>query len=187
MVFRSVSQDSPVTSAGGQVACSQYVRSFLGGSPDAPAAEVVGSRARPGRCFASGSGGPPRPPAPLESVDRWPLATIDTQIPGGAAPREPPFVGVVRGVRSPHPRAVCRSLPASARAPGFRNTCVRTGTEGLCGGKWMVSLCPPRYAGGAAGAGRRRAPLPPSNYWPSPPRGVVVGIGFPSPGAFLPW
>ncbi|KAJ5096555.1 hypothetical protein NUU61_005911 [Penicillium alfredii] len=102
---------------------------------------------------------------------RWPQSTL--RFPGGAAPREPPFVGVVRGVRSPHPRAVCRSLPASARAPGFRNTCVRTGTEGLCGGKWMVSLCPPRYAGGAAGAGRRRAPLPPSNYWPSPSAGVV--------------
>ncbi|KAK9605197.1 hypothetical protein V6Z94_009551 [Aspergillus fumigatus] len=55
-------------------------------------------------------------PAPMESVDRWPLASPDTQIPGGSRPAGAALCGRVRGVWTPHPRAVCRSPPAPARA-----------------------------------------------------------------------
>jgi hypothetical protein len=55
-------------------------------------------------------------PALMESVDRWPLASPDTQIPGGSRPAGAALRGRVRGVRTPHPRAVCRSLPAPVRA-----------------------------------------------------------------------
>ncbi|KAJ5453344.1 hypothetical protein N7530_012811 [Penicillium desertorum] len=48
----------------------------------------------------------------------------------GAAPRDPPFAGVVHGVWTLHPRATCRSLPAPSRAPG-RIPCVRTGAGGV--------------------------------------------------------
>jgi hypothetical protein len=71
--------------------------------------------ARAGRCSAR-SPGALWPPAPLESVDGWPLATPDTRFLGGAASWDPPFAGVVHGVRTPHPRAVCRSQPPPARA-----------------------------------------------------------------------
>ncbi|KAJ5319698.1 hypothetical protein N7506_012402 [Penicillium brevicompactum] len=77
-------------------------------------------------------------PASLESVDHWPLAIPDTQIPGGgAAPRNPPFVGVPAGsgpfTRGPY--AAARQRPQGRPE---RNTCVRTGAEGLSGGNWMV-------------------------------------------------
>jgi hypothetical protein len=55
-------------------------------------------------------------PAPMESVDRWPLASPDTQIPGGSRPAGAAVRRRVRGVWTPHPRAVCRSLSAPARA-----------------------------------------------------------------------
>ena len=71
----------------------------------------------PTPCYGTRSPGAFWSPALLESVDRWPLAIPETQIPGGSRPaRNPPFVGVVHGVRTLHPRAVCRSQPAPARA-----------------------------------------------------------------------
>lgn len=47
-------------------------------------------------------------------VGRWPVSI--PRFPGGAAPWDPPFVGVVHGVRTPLLRAVCRSPPAPVRA-----------------------------------------------------------------------
>ncbi len=47
-------------------------------------------------------------------VGRWPVSI--PRFPGGAAPWDPPFAGVVHGVRTPLPRAVCRSPPAPVRA-----------------------------------------------------------------------
>src|SRR3954453_3972534 len=67
----------------------------------------------------------------------------------GAAPRNPPFVGVVHGVWTLHPRAVCRSQPAPARASSW--TCVRTGAEGLSGGNWIMASVPPVRRGGRCG------------------------------------
>src|SRR3954464_7699120 len=80
-------------------------------------------------------------PALLESVDQWSLTIPETQIPGGSRPANPPFVGVVHGVWTLHPRAVCRSQPAPARASSW--TCVRTGAEGLSGGNWIIASVPP--------------------------------------------
>ena len=47
-------------------------------------------------------------------VGRWPVSI--PRFPGGAAPWDPPFVGVVHGVWTPLLRAVCRSPPAPVRA-----------------------------------------------------------------------
>ena len=47
-------------------------------------------------------------------VGRWPVSI--PRFPGGAAPWDPPFVGVVHGVRTPLLRAVCRSPPVPVRA-----------------------------------------------------------------------
>ncbi|GCB20107.1 hypothetical protein AAWM_02992 [Aspergillus awamori] len=113
-------QQSPLLTGGAQV-----LRASLqerGARPPRPLAESETRRlnhARGARCCrVSEVRGPFSSPAPMESVDRWPLASLLLQIPGGAAPREPPFVGVSAGL-DPPPRAVCRSLPAPARAiPG---------------------------------------------------------------------
>ncbi|KAJ5413846.1 hypothetical protein N7509_000473 [Penicillium cosmopolitanum] len=79
---------------------------------------------------------------------RWPHLKPDSW--GGAAPWDPPFAGVVHGVRTLHPRAVCRSPPPPARA-AWRDHCVRTGAEGLSGGNWMAARVTP----GTPGAPRR--------------------------------
>lgn len=55
-------------------------------------------------------------PASLESVDHWPLAIPDTQIPGGSRPAESAVRRRARGVRTLHPRTICRSQTAPARA-----------------------------------------------------------------------
>ena len=97
-----------------------------------------------------------RRPAMMESVDRWPLAILPARFLGGAALREPPFVGVSAGsgpsTRGPHAAAWQRPRGRPARI-----TCVRTGSEGFSGGNWMVAVRS-RYAGGAAAAGRSFVP-----------------------------
>ncbi len=93
---------------------------------------------------------------------RWPFPKL--RFPEGAAPWDPPFAGVVHGVRSLHPRATCRSLPAPSRAPG-RIPCVRTGAEEFSGGNWMVSASP-RCAGGAAATGRLVRPFHLTTFYP---------------------
>ena len=55
-------------------------------------------------------------PAPMGSVDRWPLASLDTQSPGGSRPTVAAVRRRDRGVRTPHPRPVCRSPSAPSRA-----------------------------------------------------------------------
>ena len=52
----------------------------------------------------------------MESVDDWLLAIISPRFLEEAALWDPPFVGVVHGVRPLHPRAICRSQPTPARA-----------------------------------------------------------------------
>ncbi|KAH2941941.1 hypothetical protein KXV49_008581, partial [Aspergillus fumigatus] len=61
-------------------------------------------------------------------VGRWPV--LIPRFPGGAAPREPPFVGVSAGSGPPTrgPYAAARQRPRG-RSDGI--TCVRTGSEGL--------------------------------------------------------
>ncbi|KAH1485907.1 hypothetical protein KXX42_006438, partial [Aspergillus fumigatus] len=85
-------------------------------------------------------------PAPMESVDRWPLASPDTQIPGGSRPAGAALCGRVRGVWTPHPRA-WGQLDGRRRSPG---------------------------APGAVGAaGRRMSPLLDSPTYTPPLRGLV--------------
>ncbi|KAK9555954.1 hypothetical protein V6Z77_007196 [Aspergillus fumigatus] len=84
-------------------------------------------------------------------VGRWP--SPDTQIPGGAAPREAPFVGVSAGSGPLPPRgpyAAARQRPRG-RSDGI--TCVRTGSEGYSGGNWMVVVAPPVRRGRSARPG----------------------------------
>ena len=117
-------------------------------------------------------------PAPMGSVDRWPLAILPTQIPGGSHPVVAAVRRRVHGVWSPHPRAVCRSpLPPSGRSSGvlradrfLRNYNV---------GKWMVACVPPVRRGCRSGRVPRAPPpvmatylLPFRGRGPSPPRGV---------------
>ena len=93
---------------------------------------------------------------------RWPYPKL--RFLEGAAPWDPPFVGVVHGVWTLHPRATCRSLPAPSRASG-RINCVRTGAEEFSGGNWMVSASP-RYAGGAVATGRLVRPFHLTPFYP---------------------
>jgi hypothetical protein len=85
-------------------------------------------------------------PAPMESVDRWPLAIIDTQIPGGSRPAGAAVRRRVRGVWTPHLRTVCRS-PDSAREGGLPGpSACGPALRGYSGGNWMAAVFP-RCAG----------------------------------------
>ncbi|KAH2364051.1 hypothetical protein KXV62_007143 [Aspergillus fumigatus] len=66
----------------------------------------------------------------MESVDRWPLASPDTQIPGGSRPAGAALCGRVRG--------------APACGPVLR---------GYSGGNWMVVVAPPVRRGRSARPG----------------------------------
>ncbi|KAH2565648.1 hypothetical protein KXV99_006865 [Aspergillus fumigatus] len=79
-------------------------------------------------------------------VGRWPV--LIPRFPGGAAPREPPFVGV------------------SA-------TCVRTGSEGLQWGQLDGRRRSPGAPGAVGAAGRRMSPLLDSPTYTPPLRGLV--------------
>ncbi|GCB24475.1 hypothetical protein AAWM_07360 [Aspergillus awamori] len=95
--------------------------------------------------------------------DRWPLASLLLQIPGGAAPREPPFVGVSAGsgpsTRGPY-AAACQRLQGRFLAG---STCVRTGSWGL---QWAIgwSSVYSRCAGGVAVAGHFVCPFQSEAY-----------------------
>ena len=100
------------------------------------------------------------PPAPLESVDHWPLASPDTQIPGGSRPAGAAVRRRVRGVRTPHPRPVCRR-PHSARKGGLvEHPACGPVPEGLQWGQLdgHVFRVPPVRRGSVAVAGRSFAP-----------------------------
>ena len=100
------------------------------------------------------------PPAPLESVDHWPLASPDTQIPGGSRPAGAAVRRRVRGVWTPHPRPVCRR-PHSARKGGLvEHPACGPVPEGLQWGQLdgHVFRVPPVRRGSVAVAGRSFAP-----------------------------
>jgi len=114
-------------------------------------------------------------------VGRWPVSI--PRFPGGAAPWDPPFVGVVHGVRTPLLRAVCRSPPAPVRAfprrdPLRADRCPRGFQWGQLDGHRLRSP-------GAPGRRRRgRALVRPFQLnsftsWRSP---VPGGASGPSPG-----
>lgn len=91
-------------------------------------------------------------PAPMESVDRWPLASPDTQIPGGSRPAGAAVRRRVRGAGTPHPRPVCRR-PHSARKGGLvEHPACGPVSEGLQWGQLDGHvLASPRCAGGCRG------------------------------------
>ena len=106
------------------------------------------------------SPGAPWSPAPMESVDRWPLASPDTQIPGGSRPAGAAVRRRVRGVWTPHPRPVCRR-PHSARKGGLvEHPACGPVPEGLQWGQLdgHVFRVPPVRRGFVAVAGRSFAP-----------------------------
>ena len=90
-------------------------------------------------------------PAPLESVDGWPLATPDAEIPGGSRPVVSAVRRRARGVRSLHPRAICRSQPPPARATRLEPLRVGLVSRGLVGAIGWSSASSP----GAPGLPRR--------------------------------
>ena len=92
-------------------------------------------------------------------VGRWPVSI--PRFPGGAAPWDPPFVGVVHGVWTPLLRAVCRSPPAPVRAfprrdPLRADRCPRGFQWGQLDGHVAV----PRCAGASPPWPGARSPLP---------------------------
>lgn len=116
------------------------------------------------------SPGTNRSPAPMESVDRWPLASPDTQIPGGSRPAGAAVRRRVRGVRTPHPRPVCRR-PHSARKGGLvEHPACGPVSEGLQWGQLDGHVfASPRCAGGLSRWPGARSPLPVYNRvtsWP---------------------
>jgi hypothetical protein len=112
-------------------------------------------------------------PAPLESVDGWPLATPGTEIPGGSRP----VVSAVRR-RDPrgvalHPRAICRSPIPSARATRREHLRCGLASRGLVGAIGWSPASPPVRRGCRDGRALSGAP---SLYLNSPPR-VPGGFG----------
>ncbi|KAH2747128.1 hypothetical protein KXV94_006586 [Aspergillus fumigatus] len=103
-------------------------------------------------------------------VGRWPV--LIPRFPGGAAPREPPFVGVSAGSGPPTrgPYAAARQRPRG-RSDGI--TCVRTGSEGLQWGQLDGRRRSPGAPGAVGAAGRRMSPLLDSPTYTPPLRGLV--------------
>ena len=98
---------------------------------------------------------------------RWPADPSFGSIPGEAALRHTPFAGGHAGAGPPFRGPYAAANPRPQGRPGW-NTCVRTGSEGLSGGNWMVvSVLPVRR--GCRSDRAPRAPLPSNNILP--PRG----------------
>ncbi|KAK9543528.1 hypothetical protein V6Z77_010162 [Aspergillus fumigatus] len=114
----------------------------------------------------------------MESVDRWPLASPDTQIPGGEPPRgSRPLWACPRGLDPTRgPYAAARQRPRG-RSDGI--TCVRTGSEGLQWGQLDGRRRSPGAPGAVGAAGRRMSPLLDSPTYTPPLRGLVGQRGQP--------
>ncbi|KAF4276694.1 hypothetical protein CNMCM8689_006013 [Aspergillus fumigatus] len=115
------------------------------------------------------------PGSPHRWDDRSPGAVwspAPMEFPGGAAPREPPFVGVSAGSGPPTrgPYAAARQRPRG-RSDGI--TCVRTGSEGLQWGQLDGRRRSPGAPGAVGAAGRRMSPLLDSPTYTPPLRGLV--------------
>lgn len=119
-------------------------------------------------------------------VGRWPV--LIPRFPGGAAPREPPFVGVSAGSGPPTrgPYAAARQRPRG-RSDGV--TCVRTGSEGLQWGQLDGRRRLPGTPGRLTRLGERfvrpfwihlHTLRPFGGSW-APARSVPPGAGSPAP------
>lgn len=98
-------------------------------------------------------------PAPMESVDRWPLASPDTQIPGGSRPAGAAVRRRVRGAGPPTRGPYAAGHTAPARADWWNTLRADRCLRGYSGGNWMATFSrPPGAPGVVAVAGRSFAP-----------------------------
>ena len=96
---------------------------------------------------------------------RWPRLILDSWGEPPRGIRRSPALSTGSGPSTRGPYAAARPRPLGR--PGG-NTCVRTGAEGLSGGNWMAAPRRPRYAGGAAPAGRLVRPFLIPTFFPPP-------------------
>ena len=90
-------------------------------------------------------------------VGRWPV--LIPRFPGGAAPREPPFVGVSAGPGPPTRGPYAAGHTAPARADWWNTLRADRCLRGYSGGNWMATFSrPPGAPGVVAVAGRSFAP-----------------------------
>ncbi len=114
-------------------------------------------------------------------VGRWPV--LIPRFPGGAAPREPPFVGVSAGSGPPTRGPYAAGHTAPARAAWWNTLRADRCLRGYSGGNWMVTFSRPPGAPGVCRGGR--ALVRPFQYipklHPGPFRGVLGrrGSAFP--------
>ena len=93
-------------------------------------------------------------PAPMESVDRWPLASPDTQIPGGSRPAGAAVRRRVRGAGPPTRGPYAAGHTAPARADWWNTLRADRCLRGYSGGNWMATFSRPPGAPGACRGGR---------------------------------
>ena len=92
-------------------------------------------------------------------IGRWPV--LIPRFPGGAAPREPPFVGVSAGSGPPTRGPYAAGHTAPVRAAWWNTLRVDRCLRGYSGGNWMVTFfASPRCAGGLSRWPGARSPLP---------------------------
>ncbi|KAF7174107.1 hypothetical protein CNMCM6106_008203 [Aspergillus hiratsukae] len=151
---------------------------------------AMGAPVTPETCDGRPARGPRGPFGPrhrwsLWIVGRWPV--LIPRFPGGAAPREPPFVGVSAGSGPPTrgPYAAARQRPRG-RSDGV--TCVRTGSEGLQWGQLDGRRRSPGTLGRSTRLGERSFAPSGFTYIHSAPSGArgpgaVVPSGGRRPGA----
>lgn len=93
-------------------------------------------------------------PAPMESVDRWPLASPDTQIPGGSRPAGAAVRRRVRGAGPLTRGPYAAGHTALARADWWNTLRADRCLRGYSGGNWMVTFSRPPGAPGVCRGGR---------------------------------
>lgn len=99
-------------------------------------------------------------PAPMESVDRWPLASPDTQIPGGSRPAGAAVRRRVRGAGPSTRGPYAAGHTALARADWWNTLRADRCLRGYSGGNWMVTFSRPPGAPGLSRWPGARSPLP---------------------------
>ena len=108
-------------------------------TPAVPTAPVLFSEARAVAVrWGDRSPGTSASPAPLESVDRWPLASPDTQIPGGSRPAGAAVRRRVRGAGPPTRGPYAAGHTAPARADWWNTLRADRCLRGYSGGNWMA-------------------------------------------------
>ena len=121
-------------------------------------------------------------PAPMESVDRWPLASPDTQIPGGSRPAGAAVRRRVRGAGPLTRGPYAAGHTAPARADWWNTLRADRCLRGYSGGNWMATFSRPPGAPGACRGGR--ALVRPFQFITELHPGPFGGSGPPGTGAY---